>query len=248
MYILIFICTDTCICVCLCVCVLGFNHSFAPLNRAPAVPGYRHFSGALSIHMCLCLSNLWAWKYVIQVRNINKYERQTQDYWCNLYLKRIFPGSRTRDFTVVGRYSYRYAVKDYIKLNIIIRLRLHQLRRAELIAVTAAPSFQTCFACVHMYILYECVYICVCASVYVCGHVYIIHVCMCVCICICVRLYTCVCLRVCIFVHRLLVSVSVLQRVDGVMHVHVCSCAYVCGMRSWTNCFFLLTCLFFWEK
>jgi len=45
-------------------------------------------------------------------------------------------------------------------------------------AVAAAPSFQTCFACVHMYILYACVYICVCA--YVCGHdicIYM-HVCM----------------------------------------------------------------------
>ena len=46
-------------------------------------------------------------------------------------------------------------------------------------AVAAAPSFQTCFACVHMHILYACVYICVC--VHVCGHVYICiywHVCM----------------------------------------------------------------------
>jgi len=34
--------------------------------------------------------------------------------------------------------------------------------------VDAAPSFQTCFACVHMYILYACVYLCV--GVYVCGH------------------------------------------------------------------------------
>jgi len=45
-------------------------------------------------------------------------------------------------------------------------------------AVVAAPSFQTCFACVHMYILYAFVYICVC--VYVCGHdicIYM-HVCM----------------------------------------------------------------------
>ena len=45
-------------------------------------------------------------------------------------------------------------------------------------AVAAAPSFQACFACVHMYILYACVYICVC--VYVCGHdlcIYM-HVCM----------------------------------------------------------------------
>jgi len=64
-------------------------------------------------------------------------------------------------------------------------------------AVAAAPSLQTCFACVHMYILYACVYICVC--VYVCGHdmciymhvcmyLYIyafIHVCMCMCMHIC---------------------------------------------------------------
>jgi hypothetical protein len=42
------------------------------------------------------------------------------------------------------------------------------------------------------------------------------------------RLYTCVCVCVCIFVHRLWVLVSVLQRVDGVMHAHVFSCAYVC--------------------
>ena len=46
-------------------------------------------------------------------------------------------------------------------------------RRAEFLGVklaarTAAPSFQTCFACVHMYVLYACVYICVC--VYVCRH------------------------------------------------------------------------------
>ena len=42
------------------------------------------------------------------------------------------------------------------------------------------------------------------------------------------RLYTCVCVCVCILVHRLWVSVSVLQSVDGVMHAHVYSCAYVC--------------------
>ena len=64
-------------------------------------------------------------------------------------------------------------------------------------AVAAAQSFQTCFACVHMYILYACVHRCVC--LYVCGHdiciymhvcVYlyiyaIIHVCMCICMHIC---------------------------------------------------------------
>ena len=37
-----------------------------------------------------------------------------------------------------------------------------------------------------------------------------------------------VCVCVCIFVHRLWVLVSVLQRVNGVMHAHVYSCAYAC--------------------
>jgi len=38
--------------------------------------------------------------------------------WCNLNLKIISPGSRTRDFTIVGRYNYRCAVKTYIKLDV----------------------------------------------------------------------------------------------------------------------------------
>jgi len=82
-------------------------------------------------------------------------------------------------------------------------------------------------ACVRAYIQFVCVciyvYVCMCADMYI-----YIYMCMCVCTCICMRLYTCVCVCVCIFVHRLWVSVSVLQRVDGVMHAHVCSCTYVC--------------------
>ena len=37
--------------------------------------------------------------------------------WCNLNLKIISPASRTRDFTVVGRYNYRYVVNVFIKLD-----------------------------------------------------------------------------------------------------------------------------------
>ena len=99
-------------------------------------------------------------------------------------------------------------------------------------AVAAVPSFQTCCACVHMYIWYACVYICVCVYVYgndiLYHYVYSVYICMCVCICTSMRLYTCVCVCVCMFVHRLWVLVSVLQRVDGVMHAHVFSCAYAC--------------------
>jgi len=99
-------------------------------------------------------------------------------------------------------------------------LRLHQLL-ARLLARCRSRR-----ACVRAYAHFVCVrvYMCMCAcvrtSIYVC-------ICMCVCICICMRLYTYVCVCVCIFVHRLWVSVSVLQRVDGVMHTHVYLCTYV---------------------
>jgi len=74
----------------------------------------------------------------------------------------------------------------------------------------------------------------VCTYVYVCmcADMIYVYICMCVCICTSMRLYTCVCVCVCIFVLRLWVLVSVLQRVDGVMHVHVfsssCACVNVC--------------------
>ena len=63
--------------------------------------------------------------------------------------------------------------------------------------VTAAPSFQTCFSCVHMYILYACVYICVC--VYVCGHVVCIymHVCMYLYIYAFIHVCMCMCMHIC---------------------------------------------------
>jgi len=64
-------------------------------------------------------------------------------------------------------------------------------------AVAAAPLFQTCFACVHMYILFACVYICVC--VYVCGHVYIY-----MCACVYVYVYVCVYTHVCTYVYAYL--------------------------------------------
>ena len=47
--------------------------------------------------------------------------------------------------------------------------------------MAVAPSFQAYFACVHMYILYACVYVCVC--VYVCGYD------ICICMHVCMYLY-----------------------------------------------------------
>jgi len=85
-------------------------------------------------------------------------------------------------------------------------------------------SWRACVrSCVHFVCV--CVYMCMCVCVRTCIYVYM---CMCVCICTSMRLYTCVCVCVCIFLHRLWVSVSVLQRVDSVMHARVCSSAYVC--------------------
>ena len=90
-------------------------------------------------------------------------------------------------------------------------LRCHRFRRALRAFI--------CIFCMRVCIY---VYVCMCADMI---HVYI---CMCVRICTSMRLYTCVCVCVCIFVHRLWVLVSVLQRVDDVMHAHVFSCAYAC--------------------
>jgi len=44
--------------------------------------------------------------------------RKISGCWCNLNLKIISPGSRTRDFTVFGRYNYCYAVEGLIKLDV----------------------------------------------------------------------------------------------------------------------------------
>jgi len=43
--------------------------------------------------------------------------RKDSGCWCNLNLQITSPGGRTRDFTVVGRYNYGYAVKTFIKLD-----------------------------------------------------------------------------------------------------------------------------------
>jgi len=84
----------------------------------------------------------------------------------------------------------------------VVVLRLSVVPRGQAIGllatVAAAPSFQTCFACVHMYILYACVYMCVC--VYVCGHVHIyicVHVCMCMYMYAFIHVCMCMCMHVC---------------------------------------------------
>jgi len=77
-----------------------------------------------------------------------------------------------------------------------------------------------------------CMRVCIYVYVCMCADMIYVYICMCVCICTSMLLYTCVCVCVCIFVHRLWVLVSVLQRLDGVMHAHVfssaCACVYIC--------------------
>ena len=107
--------------------------------------------------------------------------------------------------------------KEKCKASLVCNGSLHVRCRAVVPGVLACVSYVH-FVCV-------CAYMCMCVCVRTCIYVCI---CMCVCICTSMRLYTCVCVCVCIFVHRLWVLVSVLQRVDGVMHAHVFSCAYVC--------------------
>jgi len=98
-------------------------------------------------------------------------------------------------------------------------------------AVAAAPSFQTCFACVHLYILYVCVYMCVC--VYVGGHVYI-HIFTCV----YVYVYVCVYTHVYVYVYAYLCidcgsqyqcfRVWTVSCMHMCIRVHMYAYAYVC--------------------
>ena len=114
---------------------------------------------------------------------------------------------------------------------------------------SAARSLQD----VHMRYVYTCVYAyvyvytyvraCMYIYMYVCIYVYMhnymdVYMCVCVCICICV----CVCMYMYVYIYMYM-SIFV-----NVYKVHMCINMLRGGMRSWTNCFFLLTCLFFWEK
>jgi len=107
-------------------------------------------------------------------------------------------------------------LKESARASLVCDGSLHVRCRAVVPGVLACVSYVH-FVCV-------CAYVCMCVCVWTCICMYM-HVCMYLYIC---ALYTCVCVCVCIFVHRLWVLVSVLQRVDGVIHAHVFSCAYVC--------------------
>ena len=88
----------------------------------------------------------------------------------------------------------------------------------------------------------ECIFLMfMCACVRTCIYVYM---CMCACIGASMHLYTCacVCVCVCVFVHRLWVLVSVLQRVDGVMHAHK---FFVCICMRMRMCVGIYICAFF---
>jgi len=107
-------------------------------------------------------------------------------------------------------------------------------------AVAAAPSFQTCFACVHMYILYACVYICVC--VYVCGHD------------ICVYMHVCMYLYIYAFIHVCMVYVYTYLCIDcGSWYqccgrCHACAYVFVCICMRIHMCVGISICTFFFVE
>jgi len=104
-------------------------------------------------------------------------------------------------------------------------------------AFAAAPGV---LACVHMYILYVCIYICVC--VYVCGHVY-----MCTYACVYVYVHVCVYTRVYVYVYAYLCivfgsqyqyfSVWTVSCMRMCVRVHMYAYAYMC--RYIYMCIFL---------
>jgi len=142
--------------------------------------------------------------------------------------KNVFSDAEVLDFWPIYVQGVKYLTSVCVMYVMMYVVSCRAKRRAGLPVsasaprtVAAAPSFQACLrACICKFCI--CMCICMCVCVRTCIYVYI---CMYVCICICMCSYTFVCVCVCIFVHRLWVSVSVLQRVDGVMHAHVCSSA-----------------------
>jgi len=100
-------------------------------------------------------------------------------------------------------------------------------------------SSQTCFWCVHMYILYACVYICVC--VYVCGHdicIYM-HVCMDLYIYAFIHVCMCMCMHICAYIVSLGISASACGR------CHACACVFVCLCMRIHTCVGMYICTFF---
>ena len=121
-------------------------------------------------------------------------------------------------------------------------------RRAELLGVklgcpriAAAPSFQTCFACVHMYILYEFVNMCMCVCVrtwymymYACVFAFVhlcdythVYVYVYAYLCIdcgswyhCFSVWTVSCMRVCLRVH---------MRAYMYVRRYIYMCAFFCS-------------------
>ena len=90
-------------------------------------------------------------------------------------------------------------------------------------AVAAAPSFQTCFACVHMYILYTCVYICVC--VYECRHD------------ICIYMHVCMYLYIYTFIHVCTAHTKYLcVQLRLILHFEVCLSVTTDFPVNWPQC------------
>jgi len=84
-------------------------------------------------------------------------------------------------------------------LNVVWLRRTKETCRAPCVCISSLRVWCRAvvpgvLACVHMYILYVCVYICIC--VYVCGHVYIY-----VCACVYVYVYVCVYTHVYVYVY-----------------------------------------------
>jgi len=80
-----------------------------------------------------------------------------------------------------------------------------------------------------------CIYVYVC----MCADMIYVYICMCVHLCVYTRVYVYVYAN---FVHRLRVLVSVLQRVDGVMHAH--KCVFVCICMRIHMCVGIYICAF----
>jgi len=100
------------------------------------------------------------------------------------------------------------------------------LRQVGLLAQSLPCRRSGVFACVHVYMLYVCVYMCMYVFVRTCIYVCIaFSVYVCLYVCMYIHVYMCVCAYLCMDCESQHQYFYVL---NGVIEARVCSCAYIC--------------------
>jgi len=162
------VCVYVCVCLCVCVCVY-----VCPWPGGRISADKKFSTGAM--HEC------WVVSLSFQFRT-SHLPRRHSNWRCP------FVNSMGRLFLAEEEIWFDCVERETCNASLVCNGSLH---------VRCCAVVPGVLACVHIYILYVCVYICVC--VYVCGHVY-----MYIYACVCVFVHQCVYTRVYVYVYACL--------------------------------------------